>query len=82
MKYKVEYTLQRKVVVYVEVEDKELNDAFERLGPIGNDKDFLIDSYDPRWGIENLAYDKFSGGESEDDSEDSIENRTITKCED
>ena len=66
MKYKVTYTLQREVSVIVDIKDKELNDEFKRLGEIKSDSDFN-ELYDPRWKIEEKAYEEFSGGEHYED---------------
>lgn len=59
MKYKVTYTEQREVSVIVDIDDKDLNEAFSRLGEINSDKDFN-GSDDPRWGIEQVAYEAYS----------------------
>ncbi|RHO67737.1 hypothetical protein DW083_17335 [Parabacteroides sp. AF48-14] len=78
MKYKVTYTLQREVSVIVDIKDKELNDEFKRLGEIKSDSDFN-ELYDPRWKIEEKAYEEFSGGEHYEDGEEAIVDRSIIK---
>lgn len=82
MKYKVVYTLQKEVSVIVEIEDLELNKQFLELGNIKSDQDF-VDEFDPRWKIENQAYEEYTSGDSveEESDSDTIVNRTIVALE-
>ena len=82
MKYKVVYTLQKEVSVIVDIEDLELNKQFLELGNIKSDQDF-VDEFDPRWKIENEAYEEYTSGDSvEEESDcDTIVNRTIVALE-
>lgn len=81
MKYKVVYTLQKEVSVIIDIEDGELNEQFKALGNIKSDEDF-IDEYDPRWKIENEAYEEYSSGDNVEESDcDTIVNRTIEVLE-
>lgn len=59
MKYKVTFKEQREVAVIVDIDDEGLNKEFARLGEVESDKDFK-DSDDPRWGIEQAAYEALS----------------------
>ena len=59
MEYRVKYTLQKEVSVIIDIDDSELNEAFSQLGEINSDKDFN-GSDDPRWGIEQVAYEAYS----------------------
>lgn len=59
MKYQVTYTEERKVTVEIEVDDETLNEEFLKLGNIENDQDFKDN--DPRWKIENIAYEAAYG---------------------
>ena len=81
MKYKVVYTLQKEVSVIVDIEDLELNKQFLELGNIKSDQDF-VDEFDPRWKIENEAYEDYTSGDSVEESDsDTIVNRTIVALE-
>ena len=81
MKYKVVYTLQKEVSVIVDIEDLELNKQFLELRNIKSDQDF-VDEFDPRWKIENEAYEEYTSGDSVEESDsDTIVNRTIVALE-
>lgn len=81
MKYEVKYTLQREIIVTIEVADNELNGQFDKLGEITSDKDFN-NEFDPRWKIEQIAYDDFSSYNDnvvEDVDNEAIVNRAIRR---
>ena len=82
MKYEVVYTIQKEVRVLIDVKDKYLNAEFKKLGKIESDKDFK-DNQDPRWSIEQIAYDEFSSGGTPDsvqyDDNETIVNRSINR---
>lgn len=79
MKYKITYTIQKEVSVIVEITDNDLNEQFDKLGAIKSDKDFQ--ELDPRWKIEEIAYDAFSSCDEsvEWDDDEQIVNRTIER---
>lgn len=79
MKCIVTYIEQREVEVVVEIQDQSLNDAFNKLGPIRSNNDFETD--DPRWDIEEQAYEKYCIGECEE-GDYSIIDRSIKKFTD
>ena len=81
MRYEVKYIMQKEVTVTIEVNDAVLNQRFEELGEITSDQDFK-DSYDPRWDIEQIAFESFSlGGDNvlDDIDNEAIINRTIKR---
>ena len=81
--YEVKYTIEKEVTVTIEVNDAVLNQRFEELGEITSDQDFK-DSYDPRWDIEQIAFESFSlGGDNvlDDIDNEAIINRTIKRKE-
>ena len=65
MKIKVTYLEQREVSVIVNVKDGDLIKEYKRLG----DWKFgeKTEDCDPRWQIEELAYQKLTGGEIHED---------------
>ncbi|MCD7923653.1 MAG: hypothetical protein LUI85_02715 [Bacteroides sp.] len=65
MKYRVTYTFQHEVSVIVDIRDKKLNNEFAKLGEVHSDEDFKGAS-DPRWKIEEKAYEEYSGGNCEE----------------
>lgn len=76
MKIKVTYLGQRKVSVVVDVQDADLIKEFKKLGDWKSDSE--IESSDPRWKIEELAYDKLQGGDIyEDDCFETIVDRKM-----
>lgn len=65
MKYRVTYTFQHEVSVIVDIRDKKLNNEFAKLGEVHSDEDFKGAS-DPRWKIEEKAYEEYTSGLSEE----------------
>lgn len=77
-KYKITYTEMRKVSVIVDVTDTGLNNIFDKLGVINSDEDFA-DGFDPRWKIEEKAYEKYCSGNGEA-GDVLITDRSIRRC--
>ena len=76
MKYRVTYTFQKEVSVIVDIRDKKLNNEFAKLGEVHSDEDFKGAS-DPRWKIEEKAYEKYSGGGNYEEGDTDIIDRSI-----
>lgn len=81
MKYRVTWTEQREVSVIVDIDNEEINKSFGELGPVENDNDFIED--DPRWGIEEKAYDMYTSCDDSVEYSDfeTIVNRSIVREE-
>jgi len=59
MKYEVKYTMQHIITVIVNIDDRDIIEDVAKLGDINSDKDFQNES-DPRWKIEQVAFEKMS----------------------
>ena len=59
MKYEVKYTMQHIITVIVNINDRDIIEDVAKLGDINSDKDFQNES-DPRWKIEQVAFEKMS----------------------
>lgn len=83
MKYEIVYTIQKEVKVIIDVKDKQINNAFKKLGEIKTDDDFT-DENDPRWEIEQVAYNEFSSGGTfesvQHSDQETIVNRSICRA--
>lgn len=76
MKLQVTYTIEKKVMVQIEVSDPKIIKAFEENGGINSDSDFLGNS-DVRWDAEQIAYEQLSSGLCSEGDENIVDRSII-----
>lgn len=75
MRLQVSFTMQKNYEVEIEVSDPEIIESFKDHGNITCDDDFK-DEFDKRWKAEQLAFNKYIHGDSEE-GEETIVDRNI-----